>query len=371
MSNALAVLDQRPQVPAHIGSFFDESANIKERNTVPSLGYTGKVWAISVNGETTKLTKRTEDGDVEPVQIMQVVILDYNQKRGRTYYPGNYDPDKTSQPTCWSEDGITPHQSVKEKGAAKCSECPFAVKGSKVTDSGKATTACSQHRMVAVVPANKLDFTPLRLKLAITSDYDGQSPELEKEGWFAFSNYTDLLRTRGVKHTAALVTKMRFDPNVAYPKVLFSPFRWLNEQELATVVPLVKSDEVKQLLAGTYTPNGVDGEPIDEAPAPDPMPAAPVAPAPAPAAPKAAPKAKAPAAPKPAPKPAPATVVDDDDQFSLELPGVSAPAAPVAPRKTAAEMQAEMQAKEAAAPAPVSTEVPDDLAALLDEWGDD
>jgi hypothetical protein len=363
MSNALAVLDQRPAMPAHISTFLDEAANIRDRVTVPSLGYTGKVWAISVNGETTKLTKRNEDGDEEPLGIMRVVVLDYNQRRGRSYYEGNYDPSKTAAPACWSEDGVAPSSTVKTPQASKCGECPLAVKGSKINDNGKPTTACSQHRMVAVVPANQLDFPPLRLKLAITSDYDGQSPELEQQGWFGFSNYTDLLRARGVKHTAALVTKMRFDPNVAYPKVMFGPDRWLTEQEMAAIVPVVKGDTVKQLLAGTWQANGIDAEPLgDETPvsAVTTMPTP--APTPAPAAPKAAPKAPAARPKAAAPAPAPVTIVEDEDeQLTLPLPGG---------KPVPAQVQAAPAPAKAPAPAPVSTDIPDDLATLLGEWDD-
>src|SRR5258707_12099219 len=118
--------------------------------------------------------------------------------------------------------------------------------------------------MIAVIPAHRLDFEPLRLKLAITSDYDGQSPDHEAQGWFAWKNYKDMLVAKGVKHTAMLVTKMKFDPNVAYPKVLFSASKWLEPVQLAQVVPIVKSEGVKALISGSWTPNGVDGQRIED-----------------------------------------------------------------------------------------------------------
>ena len=357
MSAALTLFNQpKIAIPAHISSFFGEETNITDRVTVPSLGYEGKVWTIAINGEKTKLTKRNDEGDEEPLATMRVVLLDYAKRRGRTYYEGAYDPNKIGTPVCWSEDGVTPHTSVKEPQASKCEGCPMSVKGSKITEQGKPTAACSQHRMVAVVPANNLGFTPLRMKLAITSDYDKQSPELEAQGWFAFSNYTDMLRTKGVQHTASLVTKMKFDPNAAYPKVMFSPDRWLEPAELAQVSAIVKSEQVTSLLAGQWSSNGRDGTPMADAPViGDAADDAPVA---APAAPKAAPKpspkaAPAPKAPKPSPKAVPTTaptmMMDDDDDET------TAPAPAAAP---------------AAAPA-ISTTVPDDVASLLAEWGED
>lgn len=274
--NALAVLDQAPQLPSDLVNFFDDESNIEAKQTVPTLSYEGKVWTIGLDGEKTKLMRTNSDGDKEAVPVFKGVILDYAKKRGRAYYEGAYDPAKVSMPKCWSEDGITPDEAVKEKCASKCAECPFAVKGSKVTEQGKAVVACSEHRMVVVVPAANLTFQPLRMKLAITSDWDGQSKDHEEAGWFAFKNYTDMLRARQVKHTAQLVTKFKFDPNVAYPKVLFSPDRYLNQTELETVKDVVKSAAVTDLLSGGWTPNGIDGTkkvtaPPEEAKTPAPV----------------------------------------------------------------------------------------------------
>lgn len=347
MSNAVILLNQpKLAVPAHIGEFFDTESNIAERLTVPSLGYEGKVWQISVDGEKTKLTRTNEEGDQEPLATMRVVVLDYAKRRGRTYYEGAYDPNKISMPSCASDDGITPNANITEPQSAKCDGCPMSVKGSKITPTGSPTTACSQHRMLAVIPANNLEFTPLRMKIAITSDYDKQSPELEQQGWFAFSNYTDMLRSKGVQHTAALVTKMKFDPNAAYPKVMFSPDRWLEPKELAVVTAVVKSEAVQKLV----TPHHADT--VNQL-------ASAVA--------KSVAGAKA---PTPAAKPAVALMSDDDDAPAAKP--VATKAAPKAAAKAApAKPAAKPVEKAPQAEAVIQTEVSDDVAALLAEWGED
>jgi len=348
-ATALTLFDQSSAlaIPAHISALFDDDSNIEERVSIPSLGYEGKVWQISLNGEKTKLVKRNEEGDEEPLATMRVVVLDYAKRRGRAYYEGAYDPGKIGKPICASDDGITPNSNITEPQHPKCEGCQWSVKGSKVSEQGKAVTACSQHRMIAVVPSTKLDFTPLRLKIAITSDYDKQSPELEAQGWFGFSNYIDLLRAKGVQHTAGLVTKMKFDPNAAYPKVMFAADRWLTPEEVLVVSKTIKSDAVKALVEPHVLSNeakahqvadstaGITAsqvaEAVEEAPAPK-------------AAPRAAPKAAPKAAPAPAPaKPAaaPKMLMDDDE----------APAKPATPK--------------------VSATVPEDLTSLLAEWGED
>lgn len=372
--NALTAFNpQAPGLPAHISADpFGLGSNIENRQTVPSLGYEGKVWSISLNGEKTRLIKRNADGDEEPVSIMRVVILDFAKRRGRAYYTGDYDPAKVSAPICWSDDGIAPDASLPgpdgafdpdkpHKVSAACASCPMSVKGSKITANGKSVPACSEHRMIAVVPAQKLDMEPLRLKIAVTSDYDGQSPDAEAQGWFAFKNYTDYLKTRGVPHTAYVATKIKFDPNVAYPKLFFATDRWLDpETELPKVAELVKAEKTQQLLAGTWTPAGVDGVPkaAAVAPAVQPAAAAPVRPAPV----------------------APPVVEDDEDEGELVIAALPAEAvvqepaqaAQPAPKRTARpkpEPTVAAAKAETVTPA-VSTVVPPELTDLLAEWGD-
>lgn len=327
-------------VPAHIASFVDENeTNLVERNRIPTLNYAGKVWSISLpDGSRTNLTRRTEDGDLEPVQTLRVVIMDYAKHRGRAYYEGAYDPEKISLPACWSDDGEKPSPQVAEPKSASCRSCPLAVKGSKVTEAGKPVTACSQHRNVVVLPlVGGLTLPPLRLKLAITSLFDKQSPDLEKEGWRAFENFVDFLRGNGAKHTATIVTKMKFDARANYPKVIFSAERWLEPHELEIVKARMEDGSVESLLAvdePTSAPALPEGSPavttaaVEEA---DTSPAEPE-----------------PEAPKPAAKPAEA---EEQIEMSFE------PATPKA------------EAPKAAA-ATESTEVPKELADLLAEWDD-
>jgi hypothetical protein len=256
-------------LPAYLSGALDElGTNIPDRNTVPSLSYEGKMWAIVKDGNRTKLQVQNADGDMVPVPIMRAVILNFNADRGRAYYPGTYNPAASAAPTCWSADGKAPDASVKEKQAALCNGCPQSVKGSKVME-GREMVACSSHRMIAVAPAFDLGSDPLRLKIAVTSDYD---KEIVEHGWFAFRQYVDWLKSRGVAHTALVVTKMKFDPNPAYPKVLFALDRVLTQAEVAEVKEALMNPKVAELLAEKWTAAGTAGTPTNDsdiAPQPD------------------------------------------------------------------------------------------------------
>jgi len=399
-------------MPAHIAAFLDDKQNnnIVDRGSVPTLTTSGKgTWVIALNGEKTVLTRKNEDGDDVNVTLVRAIILDYAKDRGRAYYEGTYDPAKVSAPLCWSDDGKKPHASVEEPQHKTCDGCPKSVKGSRVTDQNKAVTACAQHRMVAVAIANKLDVLPaLRLKLAITSDWDKDNKEEQAQGWYAFRQYLDYLRSRGISNTAAVITKIKFDNSETYPKLLFSVAGWNTPEALVRAVELAKEDETQKLLAGSWTPAGADGKATETAKAlpPDEDDQDGPAPAPAPAKTgKAKPVAKAPAAPS-----------DDDDDADQDVIPPSKPspkadaakpvnasaatanpkrAAAAAAAKAAAEAAAKAAAEaerlaadaddedeaplapakpgkaKAAAPAPAPTAVPKGVEDLLNDWGDE
>jgi len=409
--NAVTIFDSKQvAIPAHLQNTLGDEKNITDRVSVPSLAYGGKVWTISKDGEKTRITKKDEYGDEIAVPLIRVVVLDYAKRRGRAYYEGAYDPDKQTAPLCWSEDGVKPHPSIEEPQHATCEGCPWSVKGSKQTDSGRSVTACSQHRMLVVAPLAKLD-VPLRMKIAITSDWDKQNEKAAKENWFAFNNYTDFLRARNIGHTAMIVTKMKFDQNVDYPKVLFSPDRFVEKEEVEIIQPLLKSDEVKNLLSGTWTPAGVDGKQIatdedDEKPAAKKVP--PKTPPkkaavveeeeeeeeeeeveiipPKKAAPVKAPPKKAAvvevdedeeeAAPPPKkapPKKAAAPVEDEEEEETAPPPKKAAPAK--APPKKATVVEEEEDEDEEEAPKPKKgkekADAGDPLAGILNDWDED
>lgn len=263
MTTALTTWDPNSgaALPAHIadalGGF---GSNIPDRQTVPSLSYEGKTWAIVKDGNRTKLQAKNSDGDMIPIPIMRAVVLNFNSDRGRSYYEGTYNPAQSAAPKCWSPDGKTPDTSVKEKVAASCTGCPMSVKGSRVAD-GREMAACSQHRMIAVAPAFDITTDPLRLKIAVTSDYD---KEIVEHGWFAFRQYVDFLKSRGITHTALVVTKIKFDPNVAYPKLFFALDRVLSVEEVAQVKTALANPKVAELLAEKWSAAGVNGTPTDD-----------------------------------------------------------------------------------------------------------
>lgn len=372
MSNAMTLFGGG-QVPAHIASLAGQlGSNIPDRQTTPSLTYGGKTWTISKDGKKQPLMTRNAEGDEVPMSIIRVVILDANLRRGRAYYEGAYDPNNVSQPRCWSNDGEAPTEHVNEPFSDKCATCQWSAKGSKVNDRGDSVVACGQHRMLAVALPAALGVGALRLKIAITSDYDKESPDQNAAGWFSFQDYKNWLKSNNIDHTAQVVTKIKFDPNTDYPKLMFQAEKWVDASIADQIIELAGADDTKKLITDSWTPAGVDGVKTKPDADAHPLGAKPAA-------------AKT---TKPAAKPEPTVVeeevveevvhqparalVEDEGDGEMIIMGMDEPAPATKPAKAAASKPAAAKTKPAAAEATpqVSTDVSDDMAALLGQWGD-
>ena len=323
-NQSLAIFD-----PAALPAFVTEAQDAGETNIVTrastnTLSPAGKVWNMTLDGTKRPLMKTNAEGEEEPVQIFNGIILAYPERRGRAYYTGSYNPEAESTPECWSNDGITSDPNSTNRQSEKCAKCPQSAKGSKQMDNGKSGVACGQHRNIALIPSARIgDFPPMRLKISITGDFDSQDKEAQANGWYAFSNYLDFLKGKRVPFTYMLTTRIRFDPRVTFPKLQFAPGKWLTDEQYAVVKAMATGDEIDALLKTEFTPSS-----SEEAPA------------------------------------TPAGLAEDDDD-GLGAPTVTAkpkprPAAPaVAPAKALAKAPAKAPAKVAA---PVVEEEPEEEA---------
>lgn len=271
MANELTLFQkkQAPKVPDDLWrQLNEENRNIPERMTVPSLLPGGRKWTVSVDGKQQVIQTKTSDGDLMDATTIKAIIIAFNPKRSRAYYPENYNPENPTPPLCWSNDGEKPDKSIEKPQCGTCKECPMTVKGSKIDTRGQAVVACQSQKFLAVLPyVGKIWKQPLRLKLAITSLYDGKSPDLAKAGWFAFDQYVEFLRSNQVFNTAAVITKLKFDPNVDYPKIIFSADDYLTTEQVKEVLAIKAElkDEIESLISREWTPAGGDGVKTDEA----------------------------------------------------------------------------------------------------------
>lgn len=381
MSTDLIPFDAKG-MPAHLQTLFaDDEANLAQRTSINQLSFKGKTFRTIIDGKETPLMRPDPDNptDMVPAQVINIVILDQNRKRSRAFYPGNFEEGKNAAPTCFSGDGEKPDASIKEPCAATCAACPNSVKGSKISDtSGAKLTACSVNKRIAVVPAGTIaTHVPLLMRIPQTSMWDAANAHAGA-GWYAYDQYVDMLRQRGVKHTGLVQTRVKFDSALAYPKLLFSVGGWLGLDDGAAVKQKIAAarEEIDGILNGKQSDDGLSGHPVDseeqfESPAALAAPAvdhaAVAAQAAEAAAAEAAKKAAAAKAKKKADLLAAAAALDAEADEPVPAGGFDAEPAPV-PAKAAAPTPAPAPSPSPAAATEVVTGTPAALMDLMNNW---
>lgn len=238
-----------------------------------------------------------------PISVLGCVVLSAKPNLDKKYYATAYDPNKASEPDCQSSDGIKPDSGCPSPQHTTCAGCWANAFGSATGQNGQVGKgkACSDSKKLAIFAAGKV--------------FGFAVPPASLKNWQVYVR--DLL-TRGID-PQFVITNIGFD--VETPQILTFKFAgMLAEEKIPTVLQLVESKEVTEIVtfkldnapAALPAPaQAAPAQPAQVAPAqPAPAPAA-AAPAPtrAPRTPKAAPPAQpAPAAPQPAP--APATAAD-------------------------------------------------------------
>jgi hypothetical protein len=232
-----------PRSLGQMSSVFGDDSSKKDRlSTGISVGYPilrikGKVWSITRGGNEPFVLMRP-DGD-GPRNSIDVVLLAASQCVSKVFYETGYVEGSTSPPDCFSTNGVVPDASSTKKQSNTCAACPQNAWGSRITPAGKKAKACQDSKRVAVAPLgdirNEAFGGPMMLRVPAASLTD-------------FANYGDGLEGQGYRYYT-VGTKMSFDANEAYPKLVFEPIRTLEDGEAEAVVELRKSAAVTSILA--------------------------------------------------------------------------------------------------------------------------
>lgn len=209
------------------------------------LSYRGKVWRVKYKGVETVVMNA--EGD--PAASISVVMLKANPALSKTYYEGAYVEGDDTPPACSSANGITPDAGIKEPQSSQCDTCPQNVWGSKITPQGTETKACSDARRIAVVPAadmaNEACGGPMLMRVPAAS-------------LSTLAGYSDLLKQNNAPYYG-VITKVGFDPDASYPKLVFTALRGITETEARVVLDLRDSSVTHRILEESTTTTGPEG----------------------------------------------------------------------------------------------------------------
>lgn len=187
-------------------------ANIEEQLRKQLAGLKERVGAPPSNKISTKGKIFTLPDDKKGNEL-NVVVLDW--RWALAHYPGVYNPNNPQDPDCFAigvhkpESGqLLPHPSIEKPHGSDCNSCPKNQWKTAATGNGK---ACKNQIRLLVASAADIadpDVKPLTLYI---------SPKGLK-GWNAY--VSELASVHGLD-VMQVVTNISFDPNEAYPMLVF------------------------------------------------------------------------------------------------------------------------------------------------------
>jgi hypothetical protein len=186
---------------------------------------------------------------------IEVVIIGMRDNTSNQYY-AKYEANSAKMPDCFSTDGITPDDRVdpNTKQNPICAGCPQKKPGSAFTTEGKPTKACRDTRKLAVIPHFQL----------MSGEYNeyggGMLYTVTPTSLKNFNNYMKL-HLPSIGHTSfSVATRMIFDPDSKWQKIIFRPFQALSEDEAARVNEIQKDPRIAVILGQDAAGAGEEGE---------------------------------------------------------------------------------------------------------------
>ena len=206
----------------------------------PRLSFRGSRFRfIAADGTETPLPAEGQPGN-NSISV-DVIVLDASEFVSKFYYDKAYDPNADDMsPACFSDNGVGPSVRAAKPQALLCQGCDKNAWGSKITPTGSSVKACSDIKKVAVIPLSNVEGPAFALNI----------PAASLKTWTAAVN---AVTQRGIP-IPALVFRLGFDPDPAFPKLTFSPVSYINEQQAAAIQDLFGSDECADLVGRKDTP---------------------------------------------------------------------------------------------------------------------
>lgn len=240
-------------------------SGIEDNLTSTIAGGAGGSKRLSIEGGAFREFLNGKEVRVSEDRAMNVILINAAPV-SRMFFDGAYVKGQKMKPMCWSSDTQTPDNAVPEnqRQAKFCKDCKQHIKGSGQNDS----RACRFQQRVALALDGELNKEAVyQLTLPSTSvfgDAEGKKMPLQ-----AYGRHLKAYNTPAI----SVVTEMRFDINSATPKLVFSPVRALEEDELRIAISLQNHpDTIKAITLNVSQMDGVIPAPmVEPEPAPQPM----------------------------------------------------------------------------------------------------
>jgi hypothetical protein len=212
----------------------------------PILSFRGKAWRVKFRGEERVMVN--DDGT--PKYAIDVVILKTSPHIAKKWYEAGYVDGSNAPPDCWSVDGKKPDPASPKLQSATCAGCKWNAWGSSRTQGGTGKGKdCADSKRIALAPLQDIDNEagggPLLL----------QVPPASLSDLLAYANSLEMI----AYPYYAVGTRLSFDVNAEYPKLMFKSVRVLNEEEAEKVAKWQDSEVVERILNAAVEEVKTDG----------------------------------------------------------------------------------------------------------------
>jgi hypothetical protein len=246
MGNELANPAVFGQLPAALrGQKVNDNLSAGIQSGFPVLGFRGKVWRVRHRGDESIL-RRPDDGSA--LTAIDLIVVHAPPNLSKTYYKDGFVEGSNAPPDCFSLTAVAPEPSSPELQNPTCADCKWNVWGSKITPAGKKGKACQDGKRLAVMLAASNRERGAELLQKMIDFYGG--PLLLRVPAASLSD----LATFGKKMNAsgyptnAIVTRIKFDEDLAYPKFIFDAVRALTDEEYELVEQMRTDGSVERIL---------------------------------------------------------------------------------------------------------------------------
>ena len=210
----------RGEMPAHL-------QNVKLDDFTQAFKSSGgSVKRITLRGRVFRLVDGGKEIAKNTDPHMDVVIVSGSKTVQKSYYAGEYNAEDTSVPDCWSSDGERPDADVANPQGERCKDCPQAIKGS----AGAGRAACRYSWRLGVVLRNNVGGDVFQLILPQKSIF-GQG-DVEHMPFLQYAKYV----AQSGYNLNMLATRLSFDTDSDFPKLVFSNAEFLDKDTYHTAV---------------------------------------------------------------------------------------------------------------------------------------
>jgi len=227
MSNALVVIGGF-QIPAYVKQYEARNEDFGSAGALPKISVkTDKSGFLLTKGGETMLLP-------VPLPVVILGVSPRGKAFSRSFYLKGYTPGSTDPPDCSSDGGTFPDGGDSRQSTG-CAVCPHSQWGSGPGDG----QACSQHKVIFVVPAINIDGAMFQMRVAPTSlKYLGA--------------YGNELTAHGINKSVVITNiGYRDEPTKDYPILSFSVGGFLDQSNGTRAIERSESVEITGLI---YTP---------------------------------------------------------------------------------------------------------------------